>query len=319
MALKGIDVASYQASLNLSQVDYDFVVIKATQGTKYVNPHCDAHFQQAKAAGKKIGVYHYADGGDAVVEANWFVDNCKGYIRQAIFVLDWEGEGVQFTTWALKFLQHVESRIGYKPAIYMSEWVVNNHDWSAVAAGSYGLWVAKYSDYEIDNNYDMSRAGKMPVVKWWNFYFMWQWTSKGHINGYAGDLDCNTAYLTPGQWDAYAGTLAPSPAPPAPNTETPPAAPVVVASPAVDSLSAPNIPVPEPVETATYADTHIVTEDLDPIDSWATILQRHNKTLMALSGVAVQFATLLLGVNSPYVTILVALFTAFGVYRVANK
>lgn len=222
MSLRGVDVASYQASLNLGSIPYDFVLIKATQGTTYVNPYADKHFQQAKSQGKKVGVYHYADGGDAIKEANWFVDNCKGYIRQAIFVLDWEGAGVEFTGWALQFLKQVESRIGYKPAIYMSEWVVNNYNWQAVVNNNNGLWVAKYSDYEIDNNYDMTHAGKEPQVKWWPFFFMWQWTSKGRLSGYAGDLDCNIAYLTLEQWDKYAGVVAPTPVPTTTTTTTQP-------------------------------------------------------------------------------------------------
>ncbi len=134
MAMNGIDISSYQSGLNLDNVSYDFVAIKATEGTSYVNPMCDTHFQEAKAAGKKRAVYHFVGFGDPIAEANFFVDNCIGYIRDAIFVLDWEGADVGNTGWAFQFLQHVESRIGYKPAIYMSEWVENHYDWSAVVA-----------------------------------------------------------------------------------------------------------------------------------------------------------------------------------------
>ena len=48
----------------------------------------------------------------------------------------------------------------------MSESVVNKHDWSSVVAGNYGLWVAKYRDYNPDYNYDMSNAGSKPSVKY---------------------------------------------------------------------------------------------------------------------------------------------------------
>lgn len=250
MAMNGIDISSYQASLNLAAVSYDFVLVKATQGVSYVNPYCDSEIQAAKAQGKKIGVYHYADGNDAIAEADFFVNNCLGYVREAIFMLDWEGEGTQYTDWAHRFLQHVESRIGYKPVIYMSESVVNDNDWSAVAAGDYGLVCAKYSDYEIDNNYDMSNAGKMPDVKWWGFYLMWQWTSKGHLNGYAGDLDCDIFYGDGAAWDAYAGVAAPAPAPlpePAPATTTTTELPPV----STTSTTTEAAPVPEPTTTTT--------------------------------------------------------------------
>lgn len=246
MAMNGIDISSYQATLNLAAITYDFVLVKATEGLGYVNPHCDAQFQAARALGKKVGVYHYADGNDAIAEARFFVENCRGYIREAIFMLDWEGTGVEYTDWALRFLQEVERLIGYKPVIYMSEYVINSYNWSAVVAGDYGLVAAKYSDYEIDNNYDMSHAGEAPDVKWWPFYLMWQWTSKGHLNGYAGDLDCDIFYGDGRAWDAYAGFTAAPPVPdPAPTTTT------TTEAPPVSTTTTTTEPVPDPTTTST--------------------------------------------------------------------
>ena len=40
----------------------------------------------------------------------------------------------------------------------------------------------------------MSMAGSIPVVKSWHDYEMWQWTGKGRLDGYSGDLDCNIFY-----------------------------------------------------------------------------------------------------------------------------
>jgi GH25 family lysozyme M1 (1,4-beta-N-acetylmuramidase) len=275
VALNGIDVSSYQATLNLALVSYDFVLIKATEGLGYVNPYCDQQFQAAKAQGKKIGVYHYADGNDPVAEANYFVDNCKGYIHEAIFMLDWEGEGTQYTQWALTFLRQVEARIGYKPVIYMSEYVVNAYDWSAVVAGDYGLVAAKYSDYEIDNNYDMSHAGKMPDVKWWDFYLMWQWTSKGRLNGYAGDLDCDIFYGDGAAWDKYAGRLAPAPVPGPPDPTPAPTTTTTTEAPPASTTSTTTEPAPSPTTTtttqapSTTTTTTVVPEP--PVSLWVAL------------------------------------------------
>jgi GH25 family lysozyme M1 (1,4-beta-N-acetylmuramidase) len=258
MALNGIDISGWQRGLDLTNISYDFVGIKATEGTNYVNADCDYWFQQAKNAGKKIWIYHFFDFGvDPVAQANFFVDNCAGYIREAIFVLDWEGSGVADTNAALAFLRQVESRIGYKPAIYMSEYVENAYDWSSAVAGDYGLIAAKYSDYEIDNNYDMSGAGNPPNVTHWPFYFMWQWTSKGHLNGYAGDLDCDIAYLDNTGWDAYAGVSQPAVTQPAPQPDPTPApapqvadpAPVIAPEPTPTPVTDNQEPIQTPVET----------------------------------------------------------------------
>ena len=89
----------------------------------------------------------------------------------------------------------------------MSEAVVNQYNWSEVAGANYGLWVAKYRDNIIDKNYDMTNAGKKPVVKWWKFYALWQWTSSGLLNGYNGKLDCDIFYGSVDAWKKYAGII----------------------------------------------------------------------------------------------------------------
>ena len=80
MSMNGIDVSGWQKGIDLSKVPADFVIIKATQGTSYVNSDCDRAYQQAKAAGRLLGVYHYFSGGDPAKEAEHFVNNIKGYI-----------------------------------------------------------------------------------------------------------------------------------------------------------------------------------------------------------------------------------------------
>lgn len=208
MSLKGIDISNYQRGLDISKIDCDFVIIKATEGKSYVDKSCDGFFQQALSLGKKLGVYHFANNSDntAKQEADWFIQNTQGYIGKAIPILDWEDNVTDNVPWALEWLQRVEEAYGCKPMIYMSGSVVNRHDWSSVVAGNYGLWVAKYRDYLPDYNYDMSKAGNMPSIKYWNEYAMWQWTSSGRLNGWNGNLDCNVFYGDATAWDKYVGS-----------------------------------------------------------------------------------------------------------------
>lgn len=234
MSLKGIDISSHQRGLDISRISCDFVIIKATEGKSYVDSSCDKFFQQALSLGKKLGVYHFANNpqNSAEQEANWFINNTRGYIGKAIPVLDWESKDTSNVAWALEWLQRVEQAYGCKPMIYMSESVVNRHDWSSVVAGNYGLWVAKYRDYNPDYNYDMSNAGSKPVVKYWSFYAMWQWTSSGRLDGWNGNLDLDEFYGDANSWDAYVGnksgedidesapTPEPAPAPSAPTGST---------------------------------------------------------------------------------------------------
>ena len=220
MALKGIDISKWQTGIDLSKIDCDFVIVKATEGIGYVDRKCDSFYQQAKRLGKKLGFYHFArPRNDAVREAQYFYNNTKNYFGEAIPILDWEAENKSDVAWAKRWLDEVYRLSGVKPVIYMSESVANAYNWSSVANADYGLWVAKYRDNNPDYNYNMANAGSRPKVKWWKFYCMWQWTSTGRLNGYSGNLDCNVFYGDGTTWDKYAGKSgtaskpAPAPAP----------------------------------------------------------------------------------------------------------
>lgn len=220
MSLKGIDISNHQRGLDLSKIDCDFVIIKATEGKSHVDQYCDGFFQQALSLGKKLGVYHFANNSDntAKQEADWFINNTRGYIGKAIPVLDWEDDVTDNIPWALEWLQRVEQAYGCKPLIYMSESVVNRYDWSPVANANYGIWVAKYRDNLPDYNYDISKAGNMPSIKYWSTMALWQWTSTGRLNGWNGNLDCNVFYGDATAWDKYVGSGSSSNTPSNPTT-----------------------------------------------------------------------------------------------------
>lgn len=219
MSMNGIDISNWQKDINVAAVPCDFVIIKATQGTTYVSPSCDRQYQQAKAAGKLIGVYHYASGGGAVAEADFFLKNIQGYLKEAILVLDWEkgqnaawGQGVAY---AKQFLDHVYAKTGIKPLIYMSKAICREFDWSPVVAGDYGLWVAQYGSnnrtgYQANPWTDNNGYGAWPGPA------IFQYSSSGQLSGYNGNLDINIAYMDATAWKKYAGSTGisnPTPAP----------------------------------------------------------------------------------------------------------
>lgn len=211
MSMNGIDVSGWQEGIDLSIVPADFVIIKATQGITYVNPDCDRAYQQAKAAGRLLGVYHYFSGGNPTKEAEYFVNNIKGYISDAILILDWEGnENAKFSQGpvvAKPFLDKVRDLTGVKPLIYMSKSVCCQHDWSAVAS-EYALWAAQYADanptgYQLNPWTDNNGYGA------WKGPAIFQYSSNGRLAGYSRELDINIAYMDATAWKAYAkGTQA---------------------------------------------------------------------------------------------------------------
>ena len=139
MTLNGIDISSWQTGIDLNAVQADFVIIKATQGVGYVNPDCDRAYQQAKKAGKLLGVYHYAGGNDPLEEAKYFIKNIEGYIKEAVLCLDWESGqnsryGVDDFTWCKMFLDYVASTTGVKPILYCSQSIMGKFMVSEIMA-----------------------------------------------------------------------------------------------------------------------------------------------------------------------------------------
>ena len=207
--LKGIDISKWQAIGTSDQAE-DFVIIKATEGDGYTDPSCDAHYQRAKAAGKLLGVYHFARpdlGNSARAEADWFVSQIKGYIGEAILVLDWEVQQWR-TDWAKEFLDRVKELTGVKPLIYMSASQVTAYDWSAVVNADYGLWIAGYpAAYNVPNPPVPSEADMPYGIGPWPFWAIWQYTSS------AGHLDRDIAAMNAEAWKKYAAKEGSTPTP----------------------------------------------------------------------------------------------------------
>lgn len=203
--LKGIDISKWQAGIDLSKIDTDFVICKATEGLGYTDKNCDGFYQEAKRLGKKLGVYHFARPdlrNTATAEADWFVKETKGYHKEAILILDWESGDLGNVTWAKSWLDRVYEKTGVKPVIYMSASVMSSYDWSSVANADYGLWVANYGS---NNGTAQESVFDRYPLRYWSFYALWQYTSTGKLSGYSGNLDLNYFSGDKEAWDKYAG------------------------------------------------------------------------------------------------------------------
>ncbi|MCI9380828.1 MAG: LysM peptidoglycan-binding domain-containing protein [Dorea sp.] len=204
MSMNGIDISSWQRGIDLAAVPCEFVVVKATEGTSYLNPYCGENLRQAEGQGKKLGVYHFAGGGNPNAEAEYFVENVKNCIGKAILVLDWEIQNASNgTEWAKSWLDRVYALTRVKPLIYMSNHLVNSLNWSEVAAAGYRLWNAYYFNYGTPMGYrpDAPLPERLGA---WGTAVLYQYTSEGNLEGYSGYLDLDVFYGTPGDWDAYA-------------------------------------------------------------------------------------------------------------------
>lgn len=203
MTLNGIDISSHNP-LDLTKIPGDFAVIKATEGTTYTNPLMTKHIQQAKAAGKLFGLYHYQTNNDPAAEAKYFLSKVKPYVGQAILALDFEDPGLLNSAGpakALKFLQYIQQQTGVRMLIYMSLSPANTLNWSTVAK-LYPLWVAQYNSMALVSGYQTRTLNGTP--KYWGSALMHQYTSAGRLAGYTGNLDLDRFNGDKASWLSWA-------------------------------------------------------------------------------------------------------------------
>lgn len=204
MSLNGCDVASYQWDLEPAKMTTtDFVIVKATQGTWYVNPYFEKQYREAKAAGKLLGIYHYFEGGP-IKEADFFVKTVGSRIGECILALDHEGKSnsifntSQEVDYVNKFCEEVYRLTMVRPLVYMSKGVTRRRDWSKVST-KYWLWCAQYGSNNPTNyqTYPWTDNGGFGS---WEKDTIRQYSSHGRIRGYSKSIDINLAYLTKEQW-----------------------------------------------------------------------------------------------------------------------
>lgn len=219
MGLNGVDIASYQKDMQCGKVDADFIIVKATQGVSYTNPNFRKQARDTYAAGKLLGLYHYATGCGANAEADYFLENAKEFLSHAILCLDWEhnekgGQNPIFGTagevqYCRTFANRIHEKCGVWPFIYMSASVTRRRDWSFVAEKC-PLWVAQYPNYNLTGykqNPWKDNKGLGAWDKYWKGEKIRQYSSCGTIAGYVQTqphkLDLDIAYMTKEEWKRF--------------------------------------------------------------------------------------------------------------------
>lgn len=199
MALNGIDISSWNAGIPIENVPADFVIVKATQGTWYVNPEFTTQYAQAKAAGRLLGIYHYAQGGDVEAEAQYFLDHVGDRIGECILALDWEAQdnprfnGGWDYDWCEQWCQYIEYHTGVQPIIYVQQSMMR------AMPRQYPLWVAQYATNNNVYGYEDTpwNEGSYDCL-------IRQYTSCGYLSGWSNRLDLNKFYGDRNAWLAQA-------------------------------------------------------------------------------------------------------------------
>lgn len=212
--LNGIDVSNWQRGINLKAVPADFVIAKATQGTSYVSPDCARQVEQAAAAGKCVGTYHYISGAGANAEADFYINNISNWVGKYMLCVDWEAN--QNSQWGNEsYLEQVVKRIiqrtGIPPVIYVQQSRMAQVK-PVAQRNNCGLWIAQYPNNN-PTGYQSSPWNEGAYT-----CAIRQYSSTGRLPGYSGNLDLNKFYGDRNAWNAYCNpdgghTVAPAPTP----------------------------------------------------------------------------------------------------------
>jgi len=164
-----IDLSHHNGSVNLVQAAADGIVgviHKATQGARFNDPAYATNKQKAADAGLLWGAYHFADGTDAIAQADHFLDIVKPD-DETLIVLDFEENtaGASMTLeGARAFVNRVNEQVGRFPGLYGGSFLKHllGQNLDPVLAGCW-FWLAQYNDTPI-------------VPKNWPSWTMWQYT-----------------------------------------------------------------------------------------------------------------------------------------------
>lgn len=219
--LFGIDVSSYQGSINWSSVKANganYAFAKATEGNYYKDPDFRANMSNGKNAGLQMGAYHFArpDIDCPSTDASYFWSTAGGYITadgKSIYpMVDFEvfnGSACEgdYTAWFNAWGSDVKADCKYflHPVIYCSacsgacDLIEFDHSGGIALSG----WIANYNGENLYTGNPWSscdccnawQANNQCGTANWTF---WQVSSTGGIGGISGDCD----------FDAYPATLA---------------------------------------------------------------------------------------------------------------
>ena len=118
--IKGCDVSHWNSIVNYP--DFKFCIIKATEGTHFVDKKKNDHTKNALSFGCEVGFYHYArpEKNSPEAEAEFFLKNIdKDLIGRCLLALDWENVALNYPIiWARDWLDFVYKKTGVKPLFY---------------------------------------------------------------------------------------------------------------------------------------------------------------------------------------------------------
>lgn len=186
--VRGIDISHYQSSIqwehlrnaSMNNDPVRFIIIKATEGTTFMDDNFNENFYESKRNDFIRGAYHFfVPGVDAREQARFYLRQVHLEPGDLPPVLDVEKMGT-LTPQQLKrdvkiWLDAVEAKYHVKPILYTGYKFKMDYLNDSVFQ-SYPYWIAHYYVDKLEY--------KGPWI-------MWQHTDCGRVSGIRGQVDCN--------------------------------------------------------------------------------------------------------------------------------
>ncbi len=194
----GIDVSKWNGEIDWDRVQnagVEFAIIRAgyrgsVTGSLVEDPYFKANMRGAAFSGIPVGVYFFTQAVnevEAVEEASAVLQLIREYKLDYPVFIDTEGAGgngradnldVETRTRICEAFCRTIVNAGYTAGVYASRnWY--NHYLYANQLDNYCIWLAEYRSAPLYQGY----------------YQMWQYTSKGSVDGIEGNVDMNVSYI----------------------------------------------------------------------------------------------------------------------------
>ncbi len=207
-----IDISYHQgkidwAAVKASGIEYAFIRVGYRgyeTGSLGKDVRFDENIREATKNGIKVGVYFFSQAiteQEALEEASVTLNYIKGYNISLPVVIDWEttngyrtysGLSVDKLTSIISTFCDAVAGEGYTPMVYMCKSdYLGRVNYSNLAA-KYKIWMAWYFDKYYTQNYASNRftyGDKIPSLPF--KYEVWQYTSKGRVDGITELVDMN--------------------------------------------------------------------------------------------------------------------------------
>jgi len=164
------------------------VILKATQGSGFIDPTFLPRVAEARTAGLLVGAYHFLDGSNPAEQIAHFLTVAKSEAGIDFLAIDWEPYPPSQATAmaAAQAVASVQAATGSWPILYTNRYMISS---PSATLSRCPLWLAEY--------------GTNPVCPpGWSQWTLWQ-----HTDGQVGSAPVPVPGIGPCDRSRFAGTV----------------------------------------------------------------------------------------------------------------